>query len=129
MKAITGKLLAKAARSMEAGRAALAGGHVEAAAGRAYYAMFYVAEALLDDKGLRFKKHGGVHSTLGEHFVKTKTIDARHHRRLLAAFNKRITADYGFDVELSATEVGEMLEHAREFLETGVSWNRTRDDP
>jgi uncharacterized protein (UPF0332 family) len=32
--------------------------------------MFYVAEALLFEKGLQFRKHSGVHSAFGEHFAK-----------------------------------------------------------
>ena len=67
----TCKLLDKTDRSIAAGESALADGHVEAAANRAYYAMFYVAEALLNERGLYFRKHGGVHGAFGEHFAKT----------------------------------------------------------
>ena len=80
--------------------------------------MFYVAEALLAQRGLAFRKHGGVHAGFGEHFAKPGLIDAKYHRWLLAAFNKRITADYGLDVELTDQEVGEMLVQARDFVET-----------
>lgn len=110
------KLFDKARRSLSAGENALAHGYLETAAGRAYYAMFYVAEALLNERGLRFRKHGGVHAALGEHFVKTGVVDARYHRWLLAAFNKRIVADYGVEAELSMEEVQEMLGQAREFM-------------
>ncbi len=117
MNAITVKLLEKAGRSIAAAGSALADGHVEAAANRAYYAMFYVADALLNERGLRFRKHGGVHGAFGEHFAKSALLDPRYHRWLLAAFNKRITADYGVDVELSAREVKDMLAQARQFLQ------------
>ena len=117
MNSTTAKLLEKTVRSIAAGESALTDGHVEAAAGRAYYAMFYVAEALLNERGLRFRKHGGVHAAFGEHFAKTGLLDPRFHRRLLAAFNKRIAADYGVDVEVNAREVEEMLAQAREFLQ------------
>ena len=113
------KLVEKAARAIAAGESSLRDGHTEAGANRAnraYYAMFYLAEALLNERGLRFRKHGGVHSAFGEHFVKTHVLDPCYHRWLLAAFNKRITADYGVDAELSVTEVEEMLTQAREFL-------------
>jgi uncharacterized protein (UPF0332 family) len=112
------KLLEKSTRAIAAGDSLLAGGHIDAAASRAYYAMFYVAEALLSERGLQFRKHGGVHGAFGEHFAKTGLLDPRFHRWLLAAFNKRITADYGVDAELSAAEVEEMLTQAREFLQT-----------
>jgi len=108
----TVKLLDKATRSIAAGESALTDGHIEAAANRAYYAMFYVAEALLNERGLTFRKHAGVHSAFGEHFARQGLLDARYHQWLLAAFNKRVAADYGVDAELSATEVGQMLEQA-----------------
>ena len=35
------------------------------AASRAYYAMFYAAEALLQSRGLAFSKHSAVHAAFG----------------------------------------------------------------
>ena len=118
MNPATVKLLEKTERAIAAGESALANGFNEDAAGRAYYAMFYVAEALLNEQGLHFRKHGGVHSAFGERFAKTGVLDRRFHQWLLAAFNKRIAADYDVDVELSAREVEEMLAQAREFHQT-----------
>ena len=117
MKDATTKLLEKAERAIAAGESALRDDHIEAAAGRAYYAMFHVAQGLLNERDLRFRKHGGVHSAFGEHFVKTGEFDPRYHRQFLAAFNKRIAADYGVEIELTASEVEEMLAHARNFLD------------
>jgi uncharacterized protein (UPF0332 family) len=114
------KLLDKSSRSIAAGDAPLAAGHLEAAANRAYYAMFYAAEALLEERGLRFRKHGGVHAAFGEHFAKANLLDAKYHRWLLAAFNKRITADYGVDAVLSASEITDMLSQAREFRQAAA---------
>lgn len=90
---------------------------MEASAARAYYAMFYVAEALLYERGLSFRKHAGVHSAFGQHFAKSGVLDTKYHQWLIAAFNKRIIADYGVEAVLSAAEVKEMIEHARAFLE------------
>lgn len=117
MKEGSAKLLAKAERAIAAGESALAGNHFEAATGRAYYAMFYVAEALLYERELRFRKHGGVHAAFGEHFAKGELLDPVYHRWLLAAFNKRIAADYGVDADIEAAEVEEMLVRARRFLQ------------
>jgi uncharacterized protein (UPF0332 family) len=59
-------LLGKAQRAIQAARTLLDAGDLpEFATGRAYYAMFYVAEALLEEKDLRFSKHGGVHGAFG----------------------------------------------------------------
>ncbi len=118
MKDATAKLFEKAGRAIAAGQSSLRHGHIEAAVGRAYYAMFHVAQGLLNERDLRFRKHGGVHSAFGEHFVKTGEFDPRYHRQFLAAFNKRIAADYGVEIELTASEVEETLAQARDFLDT-----------
>jgi hypothetical protein len=62
--------------------------------------MFYTAEALLNERSLRFKKHGGVHAAFGEHFAKPGLLDAKYHRWLLAAFEKRITKPVSFSMRL-----------------------------
>lgn len=116
MKDFTEKLLAKASRAIQSSRTLLDSGDPESAVSRAYYAMFYVAEALLGEKGLRFRKHGGVHGAFGEHFAKTGTLDPKYHRWLLEAFNKRITADYGVENLVTDQEVERIMEQAREFL-------------
>jgi len=115
----TGKrLFAKSVRAIAAARRELASGDAEFAVARAYYAMFYVAEALLNEKGLSFKKHGGVHGAFGEHFVKTGKLDSKYHRWLLAAFEKRITADYGVEDNITSEDAAETIAQAQEFLNT-----------
>ncbi|HWP62853.1 MAG TPA: HEPN domain-containing protein [Candidatus Binatia bacterium] len=87
------KLLEKAARAIAAAERLVQDGFFDIAAGRAYYAMFYVAEAILAAKGLRFAKHGGVHAAFGQHVVKAGEMDPRYHRWLLDAFDRRVSAD------------------------------------
>jgi len=70
MKTSTEQLLQKAERAITAAETLLHSGDTEFAIGRAYYAMFYIAKALLNEKNLQFSKHGGVHGAFGEHFVK-----------------------------------------------------------
>jgi len=118
MKEASERLLDKAVRAIASAERELASGDAEFAVARAYYAMFYVAEALLNEKGLHFKKHGGVHGAFGEHFAKTGELDSRYHRWLLAAFEKRVTADYGVEDVIESHDAEETITHAREFLET-----------
>jgi len=80
MKEYTQKLLDKAADSIESAEILLEHNKLDAATGRAYYAMFYIAEALLNEKDLRFSKHGNVHAAFGEHFAKTRILDPKYHR-------------------------------------------------
>jgi uncharacterized protein (UPF0332 family) len=116
MKTKTRQLLDKAQQAIEAADLLVAGGKCDFAAGRAYYSMFYVAEALLFERGLEFSKHSGVHAAFGEHFAKTQTMDPKYHRYLLEAFESRLDADYGVDIVLGPEATKELLNHAREFL-------------
>ncbi len=119
MKETSDKLLKKAARALRVAERLRKSRDAEFAVGRAYYVMFYVAQALLNERGLRFRKHAGIHGAFAEHFVKTGLLDKRYHRWLLAAFSKRITGDYGIEAEITADDAKILIEQAREFLETG----------
>jgi uncharacterized protein (UPF0332 family) len=112
----TRKFLDKAARAVHAAKSLLGESDVDFAASRAYYAMFYAAEALLNEKSLRFRKHGGVHAAFGEQFVITGFLDSKFHRWLLDAFDKRIQGDYGVEAVLTREDVAQMIEQADEFL-------------
>lgn len=113
----TRKFLDKAARAIHAAETLLRDGEADFAAGRAYYAMFYVAEALLSERGLRFRKHGGVHGAFGEHFARTGNLDPKFHRWLLDAFDRRLQADYGIEATVTPDEAQATIDQAREFLD------------
>jgi uncharacterized protein (UPF0332 family) len=89
---------------------------VDFAAARAYYAMFYVAKALLREKHLDSRKHGGIHALFAEHFTKSGLLDAKFHRWLLSAFDRRVQADYLAEVKITREDVELMLDQARELL-------------
>jgi uncharacterized protein (UPF0332 family) len=110
-------LLEKARRAIHAAETLLQHDDVDFAAGRAFYAMFYTALALLSRKGLRPRKHGGVHALFAQEYIKTGLMDAKFHRFLLDAFDRRLQADYGFNAVLDLDEVTRMIEQAREFIE------------
>ena len=116
MKEQTRKLLVKSAHAIRAARLLLENDEPDFAAGRAYYAMFYAAEALLCEEGQRSRSHSGVHSLFGEQFAKTGRLDPKYHRWMLAAFTRRLEGDYGFDATLTPAEVERTLEQAAEFL-------------
>jgi len=109
-------LLAKAESAIRAAQILVDSEATEFAAGRAYYAMLYVAEALLHERGLRFSKHSGVHAAYGKEFAKTGLLDLKFHGWILRAFDKRIEGDYRSDANLSDEEVTTMIGQAREFL-------------
>jgi len=110
------KLLVKADRALRAAELLLRDGAPDFAAGRAYYAMFYAAEAALTEKNLQFRKHSGVHAAFGEHLAKPGLLDPKFHRWLLNAFDKRILGDYSYEMDVDEGAAREMIEQAREFV-------------
>ncbi len=122
MKEYTRKLLEKAIDAIEAAEILVEHDKSDVAAGRAYYAMFYIAEALLNEKGLRFSKHSGVHAAFGENFAKTKEMDAKFHRWLIDAFDKRLAGDYGVETDIEIDISTHMINQAREFFEAAQKY-------
>lgn len=123
------KLLEKASRSIAAAKGCLELGHNDVGVGRCYYAMFYVAQALLNERGLRFRKHGGVHSAFGEHFAKSRVLDPKYHRWLLSAFNKRLAADYGTEDEADSGDVSQLIVRAEDFLAAAREYLEEETEP
>lgn len=122
VKEYTAQLLDKAAEAIEAAELLVTNNYPDFAAGRAYYAMFYVAEALLNEKELSFSKHGNVHAAFGEHFAKTKILDPKFHRWLIDAFDKRLVGDYGVEANIEMEIAASMINQAREFLEASQAY-------
>ena len=118
MKEYASKPLEKSLDAIEAAEGLTNMGKTEFAAGRAYYAMFYTAEALLYDQfDLKLNQHGQVIAAYGKHFAKTRELDPKYHRWLRDGFEKRISGDYGVDTEIEEAVAIEMINQARDFLE------------
>jgi len=78
-------LLRKARRSLEAARLLHSQGYLDFAVSRAYYSMFYVAEALLLQQGLSFSSHSAVIAAFEKEFAKADSVAATFHRYLIDA--------------------------------------------
>jgi len=118
----TRKLLDKAIDTIESSELLLDHGKVDVAAGRAYYALFYVAEALLNEKGLQFSTHGDVIGAYGKEFAKTKLLDQKFHRWLIEGFDTRLIGDYHVETDIEESIVANMINQAREFLEVAQEY-------
>lgn len=88
------ELMAKARRSLAAARRLHEAGDSDFAVSRAYYAMFYAAEALLLRRNLSFSRHAGVIAALQREYVTSGELPREHHAALQRAFNARNVADY-----------------------------------
>jgi uncharacterized protein (UPF0332 family) len=110
-------LLEEAGESLEAAKLLAAQGYHGFAASRAYYAMFYVAEAFLLGKGLAFSKHSAVHAAFGEHFAKTGVVASEFHRHLLRGAEVRHIGDYGRKRKVTPEEAAEQIAHAAALIQ------------
>lgn len=89
------------------------------AASRAYYTMFYIAEAFLWQQGFSFSSHAAVISCFGKEVVKKGIVPLEFHRYLIDAQDKRTQGDYSIDdtVKLSEEEVRLLIEQSKKFIE------------
>ena len=112
-------LLSKAKRALRTAQLVLDDDDYDAAASRAYYAMFYAAEEdvdLLLSEDHAAHTHKGVLRLLHTHFILTGRLPALYGRNLNRAFQKRQLADYLGGTALSRTEAEEILEDAHAFV-------------
>lgn len=117
----TAALLEKAGESVAAARLLAEKAYYDFAASRAYYAMFYVAEAFLTSLGQSYSSHGGVVSAFGREFAKTAKLDSKFHRWLIDGQDIRNVGDYGLGRGISREQALELIDQAAEFTETGRS--------
>jgi uncharacterized protein (UPF0332 family) len=122
MKETTRLLLEKAERAIHAAEVLCDAEEDEFAAGRVYYAMRYIAEALLFERGLVFRKHTAVQAAFGREFAKPGVLDRKFHQWLLSASDLRLQGDYQAQVQVTDEDVEAGLARAREFLEAAKQW-------
>lgn len=91
-------------------------GFCEFALSRAYYAMFYVAEALLLAQGRSFSSHAGVIAAFGKYLAKPGIVPVKFHRFLIDAQDMRIRGDYEVDTGLTEADALEQIAIAEEIL-------------
>jgi uncharacterized protein (UPF0332 family) len=115
-------LLEKAERAIQSAENIMVDGDLDFAVSRAYYAMFYIASALLGEKDMYFSKHGGVHGAFGQHFVKTGEFDPKYQRWLVTTFSQRITGDYGATSDFILEDVQEIVAQARDFFNAAQNY-------
>ena len=92
------------------------------AVSKAYYAMFYAANAIILTKGISASKHSAVISIFGEQFARTNVIDRRFHREFIDAFDNRQTADYSPRVLITPEDARNRLKAANEFVDAVINY-------
>lgn len=115
-------LIEKAKRSQNAAAKLLKEGDVDFAASRAYYSLFYTAEALLLSRGLSFSSHSAVIANFGKEFAKTGALHSKFHHYLMESQDRRNISDYSVLAEVTKDQVVEMLDWAKEFIKAAETF-------
>jgi uncharacterized protein (UPF0332 family) len=114
------ELLLKAQQSLEAAKLLLSNDYPDYAASRAYYTMFYIAEAFLEGEGLSFSKHSAVIAAFGREFAKPQRVSPDFHRFLIEAQALRATGDYGQLNAVTTEQATEKIDRAEQFLAVAI---------
>lgn len=115
-------LIEKAKRSQKVAAKLFKDGDVDFAASRAYYSLFYTAEAPLLSRGLSFSKHSAVIANFGKEFAKTGILNPKFHHYLTESQDRRNIGDYSVLAEVTKEEVREMLTWAKEFIKAAEKY-------
>ncbi len=116
------ELLERAELSQKAAENLLRDDFANFSASRAYYSMFYIAQALLLSKGLSFSSHSAVIAAYGKEFAKTKLLDPEFHRLLMEAQDTRNIGDYGMIGEVEEREAQEVINWSKKFLKAAEKY-------
>ena len=94
----------------------LADGFYGSAINRAYYAIFYAANALLATQGLSRSKHSGVIAAFRQHFVKPGLVEVEYGKAYGRVMDDRHTSDYDVEATIEPGRAQTDIEDARSFV-------------
>jgi len=106
----------RAHQTLEVAAHNLDDGFYAAAVNRAYYAIFYAANATLATQKPARGKHSGVISAFRERFVKTGLIEAEYSRIYGRVMDDRHLGDYEIGGAITAEQAERDLEDAQRFV-------------
>ncbi len=111
------ELLAYADESHEAAKSLIDGRFIGFSAAQSYYTMFYLVQALLLSKGLKYSSHSAVIAAYGKEFSKTGLLDPKFHRHIIVAEERREEGHYGASKNISEEDARESFQWAGEFMD------------
>ncbi len=94
----------------------LSQGFYSTAVNRAYYAIFYAANALLATRGLSRGKHSGVIAAFRQYFVKPGLIEVEYSRTYGRLMGDRHGADYDLETDVEPEQAAVDIENAHQFV-------------
>lgn len=117
MKEEVKRYIEKAERSLKVAKDLLEKRYYEDACSKAYYVMFYSAQALLKNLNINVTKHSAVIAKFGEKFIKTGIIEPKYHKYMIDAKKKREISDYDVFAVIDEDIACERVKWAEELLQ------------
>ncbi|HLF91763.1 MAG TPA: HEPN domain-containing protein [Anaerolineales bacterium] len=111
-----GTYLNRAHKMLQVAKFNLDEGFRTTAVNRAYYAIFYAANALLSTKGIARSKHSAVIASFRQEFVKTGLIEAEFSQIYGRVMDDRNVSDYVIVEEIEFERAKTNLEDAKRFV-------------
>lgn len=109
-------LLNKAQESLNAAKLLKTNNYFDYAVSRAYYTMFYIAEAFLEGEQQQFSSHAAVISAFGRDLAKSGKVPQDFHRFLIDAQALRQISDYGKFQSISEQQAQQQIINAEKFI-------------
>ncbi len=110
-------LLSRATRYLDSAALLREDGDLASCVSRAYYAMFFAAQAALLGEGVSVSTHRGVISEFGRRFIQTGRLDRSLGRALSDALQKRQVSDYEASPGITHEDAQKVLQQGRHFVE------------
>jgi len=105
----------------------IANNSIESAVSRAYYAMFYMVEALLFSIANHAHTHQGVLSQFSKYFIKTEIFEKKYSNILTKALNQRLIGDYEIGKGVEPQLAVEIVADAHEFVQLVIDYFRNKN--
>lgn len=115
-------LLVRARKYLGSAELLLNAGDYESSVSRSYYAMFFMVQAALLQKGISASTHKGAISGFGEQFVKSGIFPRAISRAISAGFEKRQLGDYESMLVIEPDEAESVLADAKSVVDTIANW-------
>lgn len=112
-KAIIRFRIEKARKSFDEAKAVAGLGYWSLAGNRLYYATYYMASALLLDKGISVKTHAGTIHLLGQKIINSGLLDKAYGRLFSRLYELRQAGDYDDMFDATEQEVKPYIEGVR----------------
>jgi len=109
--------LSRARQALDDAQVMLAKGSLNAAVNRAYYCMFYAAQALLGVRGLASPRHSGTISLLDKEFVNPGVVSQEVSQMIHRAFEQKTLADYKDFYTATREDAEALIADGRRFLQ------------